>query len=50
MADEAAGQVKAAVWTEPDFLLTRSDAQDCDVAIYLDGQIPRQPGEQPNCR
>lgn len=30
-------QVKAAVWTEPDFLLTRSDAQDLDVAIYLDG-------------
>ena len=31
-------QVKASVWTEPDFLLTRSDAQDLDVAIYLDGQ------------
>ena len=31
-------KVKAAVWTEPDFLLTRSDAQDCDVAIYLDGE------------
>ncbi|WP_236731918.1 DEAD/DEAH box helicase [Mycolicibacterium peregrinum] len=31
-------QVKAAVWTEPDFLLTRSDAQDLDVAIYLDGE------------
>jgi len=30
-------QVKAAVWTEPDFLLTRSDAQDLDVAVYLDG-------------
>ncbi len=30
--------VKASVWTEPDFLLTRSDAQDLDVAIYLDGQ------------
>ncbi|OBF21617.1 helicase [Mycobacterium kubicae] len=31
-------QVKASVWTEPDFLLTRSDAQDLDVAIYLDGE------------
>ncbi|WIM87435.1 DEAD/DEAH box helicase [Candidatus Mycobacterium wuenschmannii] len=31
-------QVKASVWTEPDFLLTRSDAQDLDVAVYLDGQ------------
>lgn len=30
-------QVKAAVWTEPDFLLTRSDTQDLDVAVYLDG-------------
>ena len=24
--------------TQPDFLLTRSDAQSCDVAIYLDGR------------
>lgn len=32
-------QVQATVWTEPDFLLTRSDAQDLDVAIYLDGEI-----------
>jgi hypothetical protein len=31
-------QVKASVWTEPDFLLTRSDAQDLDVAVYLDGE------------
>jgi hypothetical protein len=31
-------QIKAAVWTEPDFLLTRSDAQDLDVAIYVDGE------------
>lgn len=31
-------QVQASVWTEPDFLLTRSDAQDLDVAIYLDGR------------
>lgn len=31
-------QVKASVWTEPDFLLSRSDAQDLDVAIYLDGR------------
>ncbi|MFD3425572.1 DEAD/DEAH box helicase [Nocardia fluminea] len=24
--------------TQPDFLLTRSDAQGCDVAVYLDGE------------
>jgi hypothetical protein len=32
-------QVKSSVWTEPDFLLSRSDAQDLDVAIYLDGEM-----------
>lgn len=31
-------QVQASVWTEPDFLLSRSDAQDLDVAVYLDGR------------
>ena len=31
--------VKAgSVTTQPDFLFTRSDAQGCDVAVYLDGQ------------
>lgn len=24
--------------TQPDFVLTRADAQDCDVAVYLDGR------------
>jgi replicative superfamily II helicase len=28
----------AGIATQPDFLLTRSDAQSCDVAIYLDGR------------
>ncbi|RVW08226.1 DEAD/DEAH box helicase [Prescottella agglutinans] len=26
------------ITTQPDFLFTRSDAQGCDVAVYLDGQ------------
>lgn len=31
--------VKAgSITTQPDFLLTRSDAQGCDVALYLDGE------------
>ncbi|GGK67580.1 DEAD/DEAH box helicase [Nocardia camponoti] len=27
-----------AITTQPDFLFTRTDAQGCDVAVYLDGQ------------
>ncbi|WP_370181633.1 DEAD/DEAH box helicase [Rhodococcus wratislaviensis] len=28
----------SSITTQPDFLFTRSDAQGCDVAVYLDGQ------------
>ena len=31
-------RLAASAWTEPDFLLTRPDTQDRDVAIYLDGE------------
>ena len=31
-------RLAASAWTEPDFLLVRSDTQDLDVAIYLDGE------------